>query len=238
MRGKYDYNPALQILGLLHLILILGLANHNDKPSQRSQWLFFIPLTSICIYVIFFCASSDLGFDFVFAHHIASFFFSSLDYILLRRYQPEVQPLGQKALSKMPLKDRLWWAAILSVNPRGIGWTHEATRHLPPRPSSTPRKFILSQLMWMGFYILLLDIANILVRTNPCFAAGGPSFTAFGWLWRSTAWLYVSLSYLTMSLSYMVYSIVSVATGMTEPQDWPHLFGSPLDCYTVRNCWG
>ena len=236
MRGKHDPKPALQ--GLIYLILILGLANHNDRPSQRSQWLFFIPIASICIYMIFFCASSDPVADLFDAFPIAALFFHSLNYILLRKYQHELRPLGQKPLSKMPLKDRLWWAASLTVNPRGIGWTHEPTQYLPPRPSSTPRKFILSQLTWMGVYILIFDIASILLRTNPYFATGGPSFTASSWLWRSTVWLFVPLVYSMMSLLYIASSIVSVAIGMTEPRDWPRLFGSPLDAYTVRNCWG
>ena len=236
MRGKHDPNPAL--LGLIYLILILGLVNHNGKPSQRSHWLFFIAIASLCIYRVFFCASSNIASDYFSTGSITAAFFISLDYILLRKHQPELRPSGQKPLSEMPLKDRLWWATSLSGHPRGIGWTHESTLHIPPRPSSTPGRFILSQLMWMVFYILQFDIANILVRANPCFATGGPSLTAFGWLWRSTAWLYVSLAYSTLSLLYITYSIVSVAIGMSDPRDWPHIFGSPLDGYTLRNCWG
>ena len=236
MRGKHDLNPGL--IGLIYLILIIGLAKHNGKPSQKSQWLFFIPIGSLCIYMTFFCASSNPVSDYFTMNAVTPMFFFSLDLLLLRKYQRELQPSGQKPLSKMPFKDRLWWSASLTGNPRGIGWTHEPTRHLPPRPSSTPGKFILSQLMWMVFYLLQFDISNIFVRANPCFATGGPSLTAFGWLWRSTALLYVSLAYCMLSLLYMAYSIVSVAVGMSEPRDWPHLFGSPLNCYTLRNCWG
>ena len=237
MRGKYDPNTAA-LLGLAYLILILGLANHNANTSQSSQWLFFISIACLCIYMIFFCASSDPISDLFSAYPIALLFFNSLDYILLRKYQPELQPSGQKPLSEMPLKDRLCWAANLSVNPRGIGWTHEPTRHLPHRPSSTPSKFILSQLMWMVFYALISDIINIVVHTIPCFAAGGPTFTSSGWLWRSTVWLIALSGYCMSSLLYTAYSIVSVTIGMTEPRDWPRLFGSPLDAYTLRNCWG
>ena len=236
MRRKYDPSPAL--LGLIYLILIIGIANHNGKPSQRSQWLFFISITSICIYMTFFCASSNPASDYVATAPIITILFMSLDHILLRKYQRELQPSGQKPLSKMPFKDRLWWATSLSGNPRGIGWTHEPTRNLPPRPSSTRGKFILSQLMWMVFYLLQFDITNIFIRANPCFATGGPSLTAFGWLWRSTAWLFVSLAYSMLSMSYITCSIVSVVVGMSEPRDWPHLFGSPLNGYSVRNCWG
>ena len=236
MRGRHDLHPAL--LGLLYLFLIIGLANHNGNPSQRSQWLFFIPIASICIYMTFFCASSDPRSDYLTIVPVTTFLFASSDYILLRKYQRELQPTGQKPLSKMPFKDRLRWATNLSGNPRGIGWTHEPTHNIPPRPSSTPGRFILSQLMWMVVYLLQFDISNTFVHKNPCFVPGGPSLTAFGWLWRSTAWLYVSLAYSVLSMLYMCYSIVSVAVGISEPRDWPHLFGSPLDGYTLRNCWG
>ena len=236
MRGKHDYNPALFFL--VYPFLVIGLANHNGNSSQRSRWLFFIPIASICIYQTFFCASSNPMSDYFSVFNFISTFFISLDFILLRKYQPELQPLGQKPLSKMPFKDRLWWSFSLSLNPRGIGRTHEQTRSLPPRPSSTPGKFILSQLMWMVYYLLQIEISNIFVRANPCFAIGGPSLTAFGWLWRSTVWQYVLLSYSVLSLIYTASSIVSVAVGMSEPRDWPHLFGSPLKSYTLRNCWG
>ena len=217
----------------------MGLASYNGNPSQRSHWLFFIPIASLCVYLTFFCASSNPTSDFFNTSPVTTLFFVSLDFILLRNYQPELQPSGQKPLSKMPFKDRLWWATSLTLNPRGIGWTHEPTRSpLPPRPSSTPRKFILSQLMWMLFYLLQYDITNMFVRANPCFATGGPSLTAFGWLWRSTAWLYPSLAYSMLSMLYIAVSIVAVAVGMLEPRDWPHLFGSPLKGYTLRNCWG
>lgn len=236
MRGKHDLNPALSSLN--YLILIIGLVNHNGNPSQRSQWLFFIAIASISIYMTFFCASSNPTSDYLNICPLTTFFFASSDLLLLRKYNRELQPLGQKPLSKMPFKDRLLWAASLSGNRRGIGWTHEPTRYLPPRPSSTPVKFILSQLMWMVFYFLQFDITNMLVRANPCFATGGPSLTAFGWLWRSTVLLYVSLMYCMLSLLYTACSIVSVAVGMSEPRDWPDLFGSFLEAYTLRNCWG
>ena len=229
-------NPALP--SLICLILVIGLATHSGKPSQRSHWLFFIPIAAICIYVVFFCASSNPALDYYTTTFTALNFFISLDYILLRKYQPELQPSGQIPLSEMLLKDRLWWATSLVGNPRGIGWIHEPTTHLPPRPSSIRWKFILSQLMWMIFYTLQFDLTNLFVRENPCFATAGPSLTAFGWLWRSTAWLFVLLLYSWLSLLHSGYSIVSVATGISEPRDWPHLFGSPLDAYTVRNCWG
>ena len=236
MRGNNASN--LLLVGLLYLFLIIGLANHNGKPSQRSQWLFFIPIASICIYLTFFCSPSNPVLDFFATSPIPPLFFNSVDYLLLRKYTRELQPLGQKPLSEMPLKDRLWWASNLTRNPRGIRWIHEPTRYIPPHPPSTRRKFLLSRLMWMVFYVLQFDITNILVRANPCFASGGPSLIAFGWLWRSTVWLFVSLAYCSMSLLHIAYSVFSVGMGFSEPQDWPYLFGSLLDAYTLRNCWG
>ncbi|KAF5318698.1 hypothetical protein D9619_011004 [Psilocybe cf. subviscida] len=41
-----------------------------------------------------------------------------------------------------------------------------------------------------------------------------------------------------MSRLYTISSIITVAVGIYRPYDWPHIFGSPRDAYTVRKCWG
>ena len=138
----------------------------------------------------------------------------------------------------MTFTERLMWAISLLATPRGIGWAHEPTAHLPPRPMASRKKFIASQFFWILFYSILWNITIIHTQENPCFRTGGPSFAAFGWWWRTTGWVYVVSLYCTMSGVYVIGSILSVATGLYEPRDWPHLFGSPFDAYTVRKCWG
>ncbi len=166
-------------------------------------------------------------------------FFSASDFILLRKYQPELRKIGQrKPASEMSLLARLWWAGSLDIAIRGVGWTHEPTNHIPPRPKGTRAQFIASQFLWIGVYFIQFDILSILIRANPCFGTGGPSFSAFGWPWRATVWLYPMTACVSTSMGYVAVSIASVAVGLSEPRDWPCLFGSPWKAYTVRNCWG
>ena len=236
MRGKNDLHPSYY--GLCQLILFFALV-HGGRPDARYNWIFAIPIFILYIYSVLFCASDSPTSDYAFA---STFFFlipTTSDYILLRHRQSELRKIGQKkATSEMTFTERLMWAISLLATPRGIGWVHEPTAHLPPRPMASRKKFIASQFFWILFYSILWNITIIHTQENPCFRTGGPSFAAFGWWWRTTGWVYVVSLYCTMSGVYVIGSILSVATGLYEPRDWPHLFGSPFDAYTVRKCWG
>jgi len=138
----------------------------------------------------------------------------------------------------MTFTERLAWASSLLATPRGIGWAHEPTAHLSPKPTASRGKFIASQLLWIIFYHILLDIAHTHGLQNPCYWTGGPPFSAFGWWWRMTACVHIVSLYCSMSASYAFLSMISVATRLHEPGDWPHFFGPVRDAYTVRKCWG
>lgn len=236
MRGKHDLNPSF--LGLCPPILLFALVR-GCRPDTRYNGIFFIPIFILYMYSVFFCASDNPTSDYAFIMGFMPLIPTTTDYILLRNHQPELRKIGQKKpTSEMTSIEQLAWAASLIATPRGIGWTHEPTAHLPPRPTSSRGKFIASQFLWIIFYGILFDITLIHIQENPCFRKGGPSLAAFGWLWRTTVWVNLVSVYCTMSGVYASASIVSVAIGLYEPKDWPHLFGSLLDAYTVRKCWG
>ena len=228
LAGKHDI-----FLSSCQLILLIALAR-GGRPSAQYNWVFFIPIFIICIYSMSCCES-----DFI---HIFAFIClipTASDYILLRNSQPELGRIGQKeSPSETSFKERLMWAASLLATPRGIGWAHEPTDHIPPRPTSSQGKFIVSQLLWIVFYFTLFNVTVILAGENPCFRAGGPSLAAFRWWWRTTSWLFIFSLYYAVSGLYATASVVSVATGLFKPGDCPHIFGSPLDAYTLRKCWG
>ncbi|KIM45592.1 hypothetical protein M413DRAFT_24764 [Hebeloma cylindrosporum] len=168
-----------------------------------------------------------------YTHIPTLFILTTTDYILLRHHQPELRKIGQKkSTSDMTTIEQVAWAASLLATPRGIGWTHEPTAHLPAQPTASRRKFIAFQFLWIIFYGILFDITLIHIQGNPCFSKGGPSLAAFGWWWRTTVWVNIVSLYCTLSGVYASASIVSVAIGLYEPKDWCHLFGSPLDAYT------
>jgi len=236
MRGKYDLNRNL--FSLCYLILLIALV-HGGRPNARCNWIFFIPIFTLYTYSVFFCASDNAVADFSLVTTLMGLIPTASDYILLRNRQPELKKISQKkATTEMTFTECLTWAASLLATPRGIGWTHEPTAHIPPRPAASRGKFIASQFLWVIFYYILLDIACIHIRENPCYSKGGPSFAAFGWWWRTTVLLYIILVYCTTSGIYATVSIISVAIRLCEPGDWPHLFGSLSDAYTLRKCWG
>ena len=236
MRRKHDVNTSFY--GLCQLILLFALV-HGGKPNAQHNWIFFIPIFILFMYTVFLCASDSPTFDYAFIQAFIYVVPMASDYILLRNHQRELRKIGQKkTTSEMTFTERLVWAASLLATWRGIGWTHEPTAHLPPRPTASRGKFIVSQFLWIIFYVVIWDIASIHSQENPCFKAGGPSFTAFGWWWRTTSCVFIVSVYCTMNALYAAGSIVYVATGLYEPKDCPHLFGSILDAYTVRKCWG
>lgn len=236
MRGKRDLHPSF--FGLCQLILLLALIL-GGRPNARFNWIFFVPIFILFSYSVFFCASDSPISDFAFIQVFVYVIPFASDYILLRSYQPELRKIGQrKATPEMTVIEHLRWAASLLATYRGIGWAHEPTAHLPPRPTASRWKFIASQLLWMIYYFILFDVARIHSHQNPCFGIQGPSFTAFGWGWQTTVWVYIVSVYCTMSGLYAAASIVSVATGIDQPRDWPHLFGTLRNAYTVRKCWG
>ena len=236
MRGKHDLHQSF--FGLCELILLFALALAG-RPNARYTWIFFIPIFVLCIYSAFFCASDNATSDFAFIMSLIALVPTASDYILLRNHQPELRKIGQKKpTSEMSFGERLVWAASLLATPRGIGWAHEPTDQIPPRPTASRGKFIASQFLWVIFYSTLFDVVLFQLQENPCFRTGGPSITAFGWWWRTTVWLSIVFAYCVLSVPYVAISIVSVATGLHEPGDWPHLFGSPRNAYTLRKCWG
>jgi len=232
---KPDRSPIIN--GLSRLILLLALV--YGGPNGRHNWIFFIPISVLCIYSVFFCAPGNTASDYATISSLLNLILTASDYILLRNHQPEFRKIGQKkSTSEMTFKERLMWAASLLATPRGIGWAHEPTDQIPPRPTASRGKFIASQFLWIIFYFILWDVALIPIRDNPCFKIGGPSVAAFGWWQRTVVWSSILTLYYTMSGVYAVSSIICVATGLHEPRDWPHVFGSPLKAYTLRKCWG
>ena len=233
---KSDRKPIFN--GLCQLILLFALVR-GGQPNPRYNWVFFIPIFILCIYSVFFCAPNSTTSDYAAVSSILNWIPTASDYILLRNRQPELRKIGQKkTTSEMTLKEHLMWAASLLVTPRGIGWTHEPTDQISPRPTASRQKFIASQFLWIIFYFILWDIALIPIRENPCFKIGGPSLVAFEWWRRTVVWSSILVIYCTLSGVYALASIVSVAGRLYEPRDWPHLFGSPFNAYTLRKCWG
>lgn len=235
MGEKHATRQSTLLLIQVLRVVAVGLGSRTTRLNQ----LLFVPIAGLFMHTVFFTRSDDILLDYRLAMAVTAELFVSSDFILLRKHQPEIRQIGQKRpTSEMSVFARLWWAAKLSVAARGVGWSFEPTDHLPPRPTTSRRRFIISQLAWLGVYGLEQDIISIIMRAHPCYSKNGPSFGALGWLWRTTIWIHPVMAYLKLSIPHTALSIICVAIGVSEPGDWPHIFDSLWKAYTVRNVWG
>jgi hypothetical protein len=237
-RGKAaQLHPSLTLL--IFALQVVACA-HAGSKNAHFNWVFFIVIASLCIYHIFFTASNDAVGDYTSAMNVASFFFTASDYILLRNRQPELRQIGQrKPTSEMSFWERLKWGFNLSVTPRTLGWSTEPTAHIRPKPKPGRVAFVASQLGWLLFYYIMFDATSIVTRSIAIYGTGGPTFAAYGWVWRATIWNHILNTYALLSIIYSSASVMTVALGLYQPGDWPHIFGYfSRDGYTVRNIWG
>jgi len=221
------------LLSLSVPFLITGIA---AKPSPY-RWMFFLPIASlsICIY------HSKLQSD-TFTAYLAIHLLTASHFLLLTNVQRELRPTGQlegKSIWEAPFWSRVKWSLKLLATPRGIGWTHQPKHGIPPRPTSSRRRFILTSLGRVLFNIALIDLTKITITHNPSFRRTAQPFAEQTLLWRSWCILqFMAMTVPGLTMMYLSLAVASVALGLSEPADWPDLIGKFGDAYTVRRFWG
>ncbi|KAI0324014.1 hypothetical protein GY45DRAFT_1439337 [Cubamyces sp. BRFM 1775] len=156
------------------------------------------------------------------------------------RYVKDPAPLTAR-----PLFKRIWYAFCIIRNYRLIG-TNVQVANVPAPFKGTRSQFLLRRLRQLLVCIVSLDLVESWIHTHhhlymPETAHLHFPATPLGYLARSAcigAWLF--MCYTVLKLSYVVCSMVAVATqiGNGDPEDWPDLFGTWSDAYTVRHLWG
>ncbi|KAI5780471.1 membrane bound O-acyl transferase family-domain-containing protein [Geopyxis carbonaria] len=171
-------------------------------------------------------------------------------------HRPAIEEPGAPA-TYSPLR-KLAWVLSLLASPRAVGWEptyvsrglsrippfflaalrtdRYKTLALPYTPrahAATPRSrpaYVLWALKRAAGSYLALDLARTYNLAHPAPLARGitlPDLLAFG----TCAWAAIEMQYCALAA-------VAVATHASEPCDWPRLFGSPRDAYTVARFWG
>ena len=213
---------------LFYVIQIAGIA---AKPSPY-RWRFFPPVATFATFLLFRGVSAE---------RVTIPFFSASDFLLLTDVQRELRLIGQtKSISDAPLSDRLTWAVKLMTGLRGIGWAHEPTASLPPRPTGFTRgQFIVSRIKQLVLYGLLFDVGQMILRHNPSFHKTAPPLVQQGLLSRSYAMLtfVINAGCIMIITGNLIPSLVLVAAGLSEPSEWPRMFGCWSDAYTIHNFW-
>jgi len=163
------------------------------------------------------------------------------DFLLLTDVQRELRLIGQKkSISDAPLSDRLTWAVKLIIAVRGIGWEHEPTGSLPPRPTSMTRgQFIVSRVKRLVLSLLLLDVGQMIMRHNPSCLKTARPLAEQGLLSCSYAMFIFVLNggAIMTIICNLIPSLVLVAAGLSEPSEWPDFIGNWSDAYTIHKFW-
>ncbi|KAF9269846.1 hypothetical protein L218DRAFT_293298 [Marasmius fiardii PR-910] len=129
------------------------------------------------------------------------------------------------------------------MSPRGIGWSHEPTSALPPRPNARMSRShsILRQLGMALMNLIILDLVYAYMWNNACFHIGGPSIgdPSYGLLGRCRSILVFAMSAVTsMSTTYHFISAFCLTVKINEPQECPSFYGDFSEAYTLRRFWG
>ncbi|KAJ7181595.1 membrane bound O-acyl transferase family-domain-containing protein, partial [Mycena crocata] len=234
-----------QITYLGYLFVFFSLLALVVKPSPYRR-LMFLPLLLMSPYLL----SLSTGYptlDYCIAAAWFPYLFAASDYILLTDVQRELRMVKppQRAdalIETAPLSSRIAWATQLFGSTRGIGWAHEPRYANPPRPDpSTPRgTFVRRQLTEAVAIAALCETVNFFnTRCNPALYAGGPSLAAYGWFWRYlVVWTWAIPMAALAICGHNLNAAFSVATGASDPEDWPPYMGSLALAWSVRNFWG
>lgn len=177
----------------------------------------------------------------VLLHTIA--LFSGIDYHDLQaQHKPEYQ--GSRMAN-------IWAAMRVTMDYSAVG-TRWQVRNVPQIPSwlgSTPTRgrFLVRQILIASWQYLVLDFLQRIIREDEFIwnelievlleptAAAKHSWPLEAFINIVTWFLIARLS---LDMKWRATSIVAVGLGISEPANWPPMFGQSLEAYTIRNFWG
>ena len=223
-----------------HLPFFLALV----VPPSPYRKLIFIPILCANIWILLYAPSPTEFSNLVgiWGASLATRVAIASDFILLTDVQNELRLQNDKRhISAAPLHERMSWAFRLMITPRGIGWAHECTTRIPPKPQSDISRwtFVVSKILWVGYYYILSDLVRIPLQWNFAVVRGEVSMEGLTGLFsRATFLVYLAEVYIGMSMVYNILAAVEVSVGLSEPRDWPAIFGYWSDAYTVGRFWG
>jgi len=225
-------------------ILLLGL---SVKPTFFiPRWIFFLGFASICVYLVAFTSLDGAVSNFGVGSTLFTIVFVAFDFLVLTDVQRVLKMEGHThdKIEDAPSIERVKWGINLMMNPRGIGWIDPFAPKapcIPTPPSATTSRleFVLSKLFGITINVILFDFLGFLNRANPCFKQHGLPVADTSFLWRlELAFGLAAGEYLLLTTLHCIYGIILVGLGVSEPRQWPALFGSLFEAFTVRRFWG
>jgi hypothetical protein len=236
--------PSLHYLALPALVIssqliVLTALITPSTPIRRAS--FFTIICLINIYIIEFTTSVNALSNYSIGAALVGRVVAAFDFIVLTDVQEDLRPLGQRIpASRFGFADRTKWGLELICNPRGIGWNFQIPRIKPSKDRTYSRwRFVLGRLIRTLKSYLLLDTMYSLSRL----ASSKLGRRMVGsWLSPSVAMVtsvaaWLTFPYAGMEMSHSLAAAGAVAIGLSTPGDWPEMYGSFRDAYTVGRFW-
>jgi hypothetical protein len=152
------------------------------------------------------------------------------------------------------LLSNLWNLSHLVLCPRHIN-TPWQVKNIPPHPAYYARpgkhnspgrgSFLRRESFLLAWQLLVLDVTYVLIRQGPAAGQEPTELRYFGvplseWAARLSESLFTwfVVMRVLVDTSYRSMAITGVCLGLTTPAQYPPVFGSMWDAYTLRNFWG
>ncbi|KAI0768191.1 hypothetical protein BD413DRAFT_564026 [Trametes elegans] len=226
---------------LPHLALACVMASRVPSVVKKTASLLLI---CVALYATAICGTGDPVEDYV----LGSVVFSNLilSIILFVWFTDPLKDIRYvkypELLTSGPFYSRVWGATCLILNPRLVG-TNAQVPHVPPTRRETRARFILRRLGRLLLFTAFVDVTESLIyfyRYLPVQINGAMPLTLKDYLLRGVvAGVWILNTYCSLTRTHIMLSLIAVATGLGNPEDWPaDFFGRWSDAYTIRNAWG
>jgi hypothetical protein len=203
----------------------------------------FLPIAAVSCYLVCCTTTGDVTVDQGLGTAILSQLMVAADYILITDIQRDIYPKDQPprvkgAEADITLKKRFRRALSPYTSPRGIGWSFEP-RTLP-KPSTKPRfAFVSSRIARALAGTLIRTFASVMVNSNPALSGNTLSVRDMGWFYHTTGVFAFALNTVAqVNTVHCVLAAFCAGVGISGPQEWLDVFGSPFDAYSVQGFWG
>ncbi|TDL26773.1 hypothetical protein BD410DRAFT_469200 [Rickenella mellea] len=221
----------------IHVFIFFGVISR----SRGMRAVIFLLILATSLFMILFTTTGKDSSDIVTWSLITSTLLQASDVLLINNVD-ELRLVEQKTpTTDLSLVQRCKWVFRLLTSPRAIGWTHEPRHAFPPHPPANQRRlgFIAKQLLSAFAYFVILDTVHTWIILSPVFQRKGVDLQSDGYPMRlvNTA-LHAAHIWSYMSFGYTLASAAAVALRITEPSNWPAIYGRWSDAYTLRRFWG
>ncbi|TFK22212.1 hypothetical protein FA15DRAFT_45388 [Coprinopsis marcescibilis] len=225
---SYAYPFSIFILLEAQNVALLARAE-----TSRAKSLSFFSVLASWAYLTCFVSSNDAFFDNAIGCNATNLLLVSFRLLIV---EPNTRTNAKPILDSASGWQRVKWAYKTRTSARGSENYKDKCK-----PTDLQRKrdsFVRERLLWLILSFLGLDILNEITHLyNPYFTDPNYMLSRAPWPWKLTGLLHTGMVYCGLNCMYHPWAIISVATGASEPREWPYLFGNLKEAYTVHNCW-